>query len=121
MIYIPIDNEGDSTDGWDTYGPMFYSSTFIEDKIINMNDGALWMPEKKKSFNVLSSGFKSLIPIGVLSVLLIILYRRRLSFSRTNLFTGILIVAVIVVTLIRMQMNKLWNQNQFHVFGSIAK
>lgn len=119
MIYIPIDDEGDSTDGWDTYGPLFYSSNFLEDKTVDMKDDALWMPEKKKGFDILRSGLKILIIFFIISVILTVVFRKRLSFSKLNLFTGLLIGSVIMICIIRMQMNNLGKQHPFQIFGAI--
>lgn len=120
MFWIPIDRNGDSTDGWDTYGSLTYNSKFTQNKSMLLKDGAMWLPEKKKhEFNVLEYGWHFFIAGILISFLLVFLFRRKLFFSSIYLIVGALIPAVLLISLIRMQMNGLVEGNKSHVFGAV--
>lgn len=120
MFWIPIDSEGDSTSGWDTYGEITYSSIFDKDRNLNLDDRAIWMPDKKTKFTVLSSGSKFLLFSVIISGMLLLLFRRKLSFNRSNLFIGLLIASILSAIIIRLEMNHLLNHSQFKIFGAVS-
>ena len=120
MFWVPIDNEGDSTDGWDTYGKITYSSVFDKDRKLNIDDSALWMPDKKTKFTVLNSGRKFFLYSFIISGILLLLFRRKLSFNCPNLFFGLLIASILSVCIIRLEMNDLLYHSQYKIFGAIS-
>ncbi len=119
MFWVPIDNKGDSTDGWDTYGEMTYSSTFDKNRNIHINDDALWMPEKKIGFDILKSGWQFLYALVGLSAVLLIVFRKQLYMKKVHVLTGILLLYVIVIFLIRLQMNHMEKIHHWKIFGAI--
>jgi arylsulfatase A-like enzyme len=119
MFWVPVDVNGDSTDGWDTYGKMFFSSNFSGNKKININDDALWMPAKKSTFNILKAGSSVLLATIIICIALIFVFRKHISYSAVNLYTGTLIFSVIIMAIVRTQMNGLFKENSFYFFGSV--
>lgn len=120
MFWVPIDNKGDSTDGWDTYGDYTYSSLFDVDRQIKVNDNALWMPEKQKKFNTLKSGWQFLLVSLLISGIHLLAFRKRLSYKPAKLFTGLLIASICTVIFIRLEMNDIFYRSQYKIFGAAA-
>jgi arylsulfatase A-like enzyme len=121
MFWVPIDAKGDSTDGWDTYGERTYDTKFKQPLTINLDDFALWMPKKQnsqKKFNILEHGSEFLIVSLLISFVILLALRRKLVFSPLSLIHGFLIFAVLLISVIRMQMNNLFEEKQLLLFGA---
>ncbi len=118
MFWIPINPSGDSTNGWDTYGDQTYSSKFVEHKTMNMDDRALWMPSKKE-FNIFEHGWRYFFISFAVSTFLIVPFRKKLLFSSTSLIIGSLLASIVVVAMVRVQMNSRLGQNRGNIFGAM--
>jgi arylsulfatase A-like enzyme len=116
MFWVPLDKNKDSTDGWDTYGEIFYSSLFSEKRNILIDDHALYLPSDD-AWNAFALAKYILLSLVILSIVLIILFRKKLSFSKTGFFAGLLLGSAILMILERMYMNQLF-VHPSHVFGA---
>ena len=116
MFWVPIDKNKNSTDGWDTFGEIFYSSLFSENRNILISDHALYLPGND-AWNAFALAKYILFFLVALCIALIILFRKRLSFSKTGFFAGLLLGSAILMILERMYMNQLF-VHPFHVFGA---
>ena len=86
MFWVPIDNNKDSTDGWDNFGEIFYATYFSENRKILIDDHALYMPGDNIPLNGLSSAKYILCLLALLSIVLMITFRKRLSYSTIGFF-----------------------------------
>jgi phosphoglycerol transferase MdoB-like AlkP superfamily enzyme len=120
MYWVPIDSNGDSTNGWDTYGDITYSSVFDTEKKIKNDDGALWLPERKKRFDSLQQGASFILVSTAISIIFLFFFRRRLSLKPSKIFHGILIASLLCTFFIRLGMNDLFYQSQAKIFGAIS-
>lgn len=118
MFWVPVDSKGDSTDGWDSYGNIFYTTTFTEEKHLSFFDDALWMPETKKQFSLLTSG-KHIFYISLLIALAITMFYRIKSFSIINFISGFLIGSIIITGLIKAEINNLFFNQVWQIHGAI--
>lgn len=118
MFWIPVDENADSTDGWDTYGNIMYSTQFTENRKFVQTDEAIYIPEKALALNVLKSGKIIFIVSSILCLTVVIARRRSLSFSKTGFVGGTFFGALCLLTLIRLQMNRLLLHPQ-KIFGAV--
>ena len=117
MFWVPIDKNKDSTDGWDTFGEIFYSSLFSENRNIHIDDHALYIPGEHISLHSLTIAKYILFFLVFFSIVLIIIFRKRLSFSTIGFFAGLVLGTAIVMILMRMYMNQLFG-HPFRAFGA---
>jgi arylsulfatase A-like enzyme len=114
---MTVSHNGKGKYGWDTNLKINYSSDFINNKLVELNDSKLNIQQPR--FSILSLGSQFMVLSLCLFPLVFFLFRQSRRTNNTVILSGLLITAFIYIFLARFEIAELYHKKATIVVGAV--